>query len=199
MALVKVIVYDEMEAHKPVDWSWLIHNYHGLKLDAENKTVETTYEDRGGKVTLFGGAPIDYTLTDQFSVEPKNFLRKTDPYGNLLTYDNHWHFKATTKEKRDKMRFLAVIQVSDDLAYQPVSPSENGDEFQVAGWTIKANLDTTTPGLISVENKEGTVQFYSHVASEGGAAKLIERIDGEKIVKIATDSYPKSIISASKR
>ena len=57
-----LIVYDVLEAEKPVDWSWLIHNYHGLKLDAENKTVETTYEDRGGRVTLFGGSQIAMML-----------------------------------------------------------------------------------------------------------------------------------------
>ena len=193
------IVYDEMEAHKPVDWSWLIHNYHGLKLNVENKTVETTYKNWGGRVTLFGGEAIDYTVTDQFTVEPKNFIRKIDPYGNLLTYDNHWHFKATTQNKQDKMRFLAIIQVSEDGSYDEVSPSENGNEFEVDGWTVKANLDTSTPGLISIQNNEGTVEFYSHVPTKRGLAELVEIIDGQKIVKTAGDNYPKSIISASKR
>ncbi len=193
------IVYDEMEAHKPVDWSWLVHNYHGLKLDAENKTVETTYDDRGGRVTLFGGADLNYSVTDKFSVEPKNFLRKNDAQGNFLTYNNHWHFKATTQEKQDKMRFLAIIQVSDDLRYNSIAVSKNVDQFQVDGWTIKANLDPTTPGWITVKNKDETVRFYSHVPSEGGATKLVEYLEGKEFVKIVKDSYPKSIISASKR
>jgi hypothetical protein len=193
------IVYDEMEAHKPVDWSWLVHNYHGLKLNAEHKTVETTYDDRGGRVTLFGGANLKYSVSDKFSVEPKNILRKNDPNGNSLTYNNHWHFKATTKEKQQKMRFLAVIQVSDDLTYTPIRLSENIDEFQVDCWIIKANLDITSPGLITVQNQEETVQFCSHDPSEEGAAKLVEQVDGKEIVKIVKDTYPISIVSASKR
>ena len=167
------VVYDEMEAHKPVDWSWLIHNYHGLKLNAENKTVETTYSDRGGRLTLFGGAALDYSVTDQFSVAPKNFLRKETSDGNLLVYQNHWHFKASTQKKQDKMRFLAIIQVSEDLKYERIVPSKNKGEFEVGDWIIKANLDTNSPAAISLENKEGTVQFSSNVADEGGIAKLV--------------------------
>jgi hypothetical protein len=193
------VVYDEMEAHKPVDWSWLIHNYHGLKLNAENKTVETTYSDRGGRLTLFGGAALDYSVTDQFSVAPKNFLRKETSDGNLLVYQNHWHFKASTQKKQDKMRFLAIIQVSEDLKYERIVPSKNKGEFEVGDWIIKANLDTNSPAAISLENKEGTVQFSSNVADEGGIAKLVEVVDGKKRIKTVEDTYPKSIISAAKR
>ena len=97
------------------------------------------------------------------------------------------------------MRFLAVIQVSDDLTYIPVTQLQNTDQFQVDGWIIKANLDTTTPGLITVQNQEETVQFCSHEPSEAGAAKLVEQVDGKEIVKTVKDTYPKSIVSASKR
>ena len=193
------VVYDEMEAHKPVDWSWLIHNFHGLKLNAENKTVETTYKDRGGRLTLFGGAALDYSVTDKYSVAPKNFLRKEDPDGNLLNYQNHWHFKASTQKKQNKMRFLAIIQVSEDLNYELVQSSKKNDEIEVGDWIIKANLDTNTPAMISLENKDGSVQFYSNVPDEGGIAKLVEEVDGKKSIKTAEDNYPKSIISAAKR
>jgi len=193
------VVYDEMEAHKAVDWSWLIHNFHGLKLDLENKTVETTYDDRGGRVSLFGGAALAYSVTDKFTVEPKNILRKKDAMGNLLAYKNHWHFKATTKEKKDKMRFLAIIQVSEDLNYDPILTSEENGHFQVNDWIINANLDPNSAALISIENKEGSVRFHSQMPSREGAAVLIEKIDGSEIVKTAKDEYPKSIISASKR
>ncbi len=193
------IVYDDMDSENPVDWSWLIHNYHGLKLNSENKTVETTYNDRGGRVTLFGSSPLDYSVTDKFSVEPKNFLRKKDQYGNLLTYENHWHFKSTTKEKHEKMRFLAIIQVSDGINYDPVFAIPNEDKFQINGWTIEANLDVSTPSFINITNEELGVQFESNVISEGGVSKLIEIVNEEKIIKTVSDNYPKSIISALKR
>ncbi len=193
------IVYDEMEAHKPVDWSWLIHNYHGLKLNAENKTVETTYSDRGGKLTLFGGAALDYSVTDQFSVGPKNFLRKETPDGNLLVYQNHWHFKASTQKKQDKMRFLAIIQVSEDLKYERIVPSKNNGEFELGDWIIKAHLNSNSPAATKIGKKEGNVQFSSNVADGGGIAKMGEGVDGKKRIKTVEDTYPKSIISAAKR
>jgi hypothetical protein len=192
------IVYDELESKSPVDWSWLIHNYDGLKLNSENKGVETTYSDKGGRVTLFGSSDLDYSVTDKFLVEPKNFIGKKDPYGNLLTYKNHWHFKATTKEKQKKMRFLAIIQVSDDLNYDIIALLKEG-KFKVNEWTIQANLDISTPGYINIINEEIDLQFQSNVSNEYDVSKLIEIVNGEKIIKTASDSLPASIISASKR
>ena len=97
------------------------------------------------------------------------------------------------------MRFLAIIQVSEDLNYELVQSSKNNDEIEVGDWIIKANLDSNTPAMISLENKEGSVQFYSNVPDEGGIAKLVEEVDGKKSIKTAEDNYPKSIISAAKR
>jgi hypothetical protein len=194
-----VVVYDEMEAHKPVDWSWLIHNYHGLKINDVDQTVETTYEDRGGKVSLYGSTPLDREVTDQFSVAPKNFLRKKDAYGNLLTYDNHWHFKATTQKKQEKMRFLAIIQVSDDLKYKEISRMGAGDVFEIEGWKINAQMDTNKSAKISIERKDGQLKFSSHTEPLNQLSKLIENVNGKTVVKTAKDQYPKSIINAAKR
>ena len=192
------VVYDELESKSPVDWSWLIHNYDGLKFNSENKTVETTYKDRGGKVTLFGSTDLDYSVTDKFSVEPKNFIGKKDPYGNLLTYKNHWHFKATSRDKQQKMRFLAIIRVSDNLNYHPIVLN-NEDKFEINGWTIEANLDISTPAYINIINDDLGLHFQSNISDEDDVSKLIEIVNGEKIIKTVSDSYPASIISASKR
>lgn len=194
-----VVVYDEMEAHKPVDWSWLIHNYHSLKINDVDQTVETTYKDRGGKVSLFSSTPLDREVTDQFSVAPKNFLRKKDAYGNLLTYDNHWHFKATTQKKQEKMRFLAIIQVSDDLKYKEITRMGAGDVFEIEGWKINAQMDTNKSAKISIERKDGQLKFSSHTEPLNQLSKLIENVNGKTVVKTAKDQYPKSIINAAKR
>ena len=97
------------------------------------------------------------------------------------------------------MRFLAIIQVSEDLKYERIIPSKKNGDFEVGDWIIKANFDTNSPGVISLENKKGTVQFSSNVAGEGGVAKLVEVVDGKKRIKTVEDTYPKSIISAAKR
>ena len=194
-----IVVYDEMEAYKPVDWSWLIHNYHGLKINDEDQTVETTYEDRGGKVSLYGSTPLDREVTNQFSVAPKNFLKKKDGYGNLLTYKNHWHFKATTQKKQDKMRYLAIIQVSDDLKYKEILQIEGSDVFEIEGWKISAQMDTNKSAKISIERKDGKLKFLSHTGELDKFSRLTENVNGKTVVKIAQDNYPKSIINAAKR
>tara|TARA_B100001059_G_scaffold35659_2_gene28746 strand:- start:11089 stop:13689 length:2601 start_codon:yes stop_codon:yes gene_type:complete len=194
-----IVVYDEMEAHKPVDWSWLIHNYQGLKINDEDQTVETTYEDRGGKVSLYGSTPLDREVTNQFSVAPKNFLRKKDGRGNLLTYKNHWHFKATTQKKQDKMRYLAIIQVSDDLKYKEIFQIEDSDVFEIEGWKISAQMDTNKSAKISIERKDGKLKFLSHTGKLDKFYRLTENVNGKTVVKTAQDHYPKSIINAAKR
>ena len=168
-----------------------------LKLNSENKTVETTYKERGGKVTLYGSSDLDYSVTDKFLIEPKNFIGKKDPFGNLLTYKNDCHFKATTNDKHQKMRFLAIIRVSDNLNYHSIILN-NEDKFEINGWTIKANLDISTPAYINITNDDLGLHFQSNTPNENGVSKLIEIVNGEKIIKTVSDSYPASIISASK-
>ena len=168
------------------------------QISPDEVVALTTYADRGGKVTLYGSSDIDYSVTNKFLVEPKNFIGKKDPYGNLVTYKNHWHFKATNKVKQKKMRFLAIIRVSDNLNYHSIV-SNNEDKFEINGWTIDANLDISTPGYINIINDDLGLHFQSNTPNEDGVSKLIEIVNGEKIIKTVSDSYPASIISASKR
>ena len=101
-----------MEANKPVDWSWLVHNYHGLKLNVENKTVETTYDDRGR--APFGAADLNYSLPI-ISVELKVLLEKMIPTATYLLIKITGISKQQPRETR-KDAFFSVIQVSDDLS-----------------------------------------------------------------------------------
>ena len=97
------------------------------------------------------------------------------------------------------MRFLAVIQVSNDLNYPQVLRLENGNKFEVSDWIITANMNTVTNGEIKVESKDRAIRFSSHEGIKGEKSLLLEKINGKEIVTTVTDNYPKSIISASKR
>ena len=96
------------------------------------------------------------------------------------------------------MRFLAIIRVSDNLNYHSIV-SNNEDKFEINGWTIEANLDISTPAYINITNDDLGLHFQSSTPNVDGVSKLTEIINGEKIIKTASDSYPESIISASKR
>jgi len=43
------------------------------------------------------------------------------------------------------------------------------------------------------------LNFQSNISDEDDVSKLIEIVNGEKTIKTVSDSYPASIISASKR
>ena len=111
---------------------------------------------------------------------------------------NHWHFKATTKDKQQKMRFLAIIRVSDNLNYHPIVLN-NEDKFEINGWTIEANLDISTPAYINIINDDLGLNFQSNISDDDDVSKLIEIVNGEKIIKTVSDNYPASIMRASKR
>ena len=96
------------------------------------------------------------------------------------------------------MRFLAIIRVSDNLNYYSIV-SNNEDKFEINGWKIEANLDISTPAYINIINDDLGLHFQSNTPNEDGVSKLIEIVNGEKIIKTVSDSYPASIISASKR
>ena len=96
------------------------------------------------------------------------------------------------------MRFLAIVRVSDNLNYYPIVLN-NEDNFEVNGWTIEANLDISTPAYINITNDDLGLHFQSNTPNEDNVSKLIEIINGKKIIKTVSDSYPASIISASKR
>ena len=96
------------------------------------------------------------------------------------------------------MRFLAIIRVSDNLNYHPIVLN-SGDKFEINGWKIEANLDISTPAYVNIINDDLGLNFQSNISDEDDVSKLIEIVNGEKIIKTVSDSYPESIISASKR
>ena len=96
------------------------------------------------------------------------------------------------------MRFLAIIRVSDNLKQHPIFLNSE-DKFEINGWTIDANLDISTPAYVNIINDDIGLNFQSNISDEDDVSKLIEIVNGEKIIKTVSDSYPASIISASKR
>lgn len=104
------------------------------------------------------------------------------------------------------MKFLAVIQVSENLEYSEVVPTEKG-VYEILDWKITANMDANAPARIKVEKNDGSLEFISHLEmSDGlesnqkvGLSRLIESIGVEKQINTAGDVYPKSILNELKR
>src|SRR5690606_37514950 len=81
-----LVIYDELEADHPAEWSWLIHNDSGIEMDVENKALFAQNELANAQVNLYSSSPINYELTDEFSVPVAYWTNKKDRKGNTIVY-----------------------------------------------------------------------------------------------------------------
>jgi hypothetical protein len=161
-----IVVYDELESEKEVEWSWLIHSLENMSVDKENGSFSTSLDNVDGIGRLWGAKPFDVYLADTFDVPAVNWRKSLDAYGDLKTYDDRqWHFNATTREKTTQMRFLAVICITQPgMTHNWIENTmKNGFvDTQIGAWRITANMDVSmNPGLIIV-NERDQVAFSSH-------------------------------------
>ena len=161
-----VLVYDELEAGKAVDWSWLIHSLEEMKIDAENQTFAVHLENGVGKGKLWASESLSFHLSDTFEVAAVNWRETLTEDGSLKTYqDNQYHFTASNMDKVSKMRFLAIIQVGQevkDFEFQEGQPNNGILEIKIGKWNISANLASeTVPGL-QIHNEATETVFSSH-------------------------------------
>jgi hypothetical protein len=197
-----IVIYDELEADHDAEWSWLLHNDNGFEMDSKTRTIFAESEKAKAKVSLFSSSPVDFTVTDQFSVPVDNWTNKVDEEGEPIVFKNQWHFKGTSKGKSAKMRYLAIFQVKPDGSFEPVINNENGD-FVVGNWNIKAQMNALEPANIQVWNNDNSAKLVSggtltlNVKKYAGekieSSKLIEIMDGKEIFTECTDEIPEAI------
>jgi arylsulfatase A-like enzyme len=186
-----LLVYDELEADHPAQWSWLAHSPYKINLDSSHGAFRAANEKGQAQVALYGARPLKWSLSDTFGVAAVNWLGREDEDGNLIAYKNdQWHVTAETVEKTPRMRFLAVFRVRPGAAggeILPLAPDVNG-ELSIDGWTVRAELDASQPARLEAYNKENRVSFTSGDAM--GKARLTEWRDGKNVSSEAGDSIP---------
>lgn len=201
-----LIVYDELETEAPARFTFMLHSRRHLNFDADTRRLSTQNEYAAAQSMLFASTDIEEVLTDQFALPPENWRQKETPDGELLEYVNHHHYRATNKEKTDKMRFLAIIQLEAEengLSVREISRPAKGEIFTVGDWEIEARLDTSRPAFLSVRKGDATAAFCSSGVLEWrdknyrgrvtGSAKLAEVIEGKPVFQEAVDELPASI------
>lgn len=203
-----IVVYDELEADHPVNWSWLLHNDNGLTIDPEHKTIAAKNEAGKALASLFSSTPLDFQVTDQFSVPVDNWTNKIDEEGDTLVFKNQWHFKGVSKEKVEKMRFLAIFQVKSDGSLEKVKNTNSGGLFTVGGWSVRAVMDVNQKARIEVGCQDGSAVFCSegllqvdgniYEGTSLGTSKLFEKINGKPVFRETSDSLPVAIQKAIK-
>ncbi|MGY8719083.1 MAG: DUF4962 domain-containing protein, partial [Verrucomicrobiia bacterium] len=58
-----VVIYDELEAQEPVEWSYLLHAYNEISLDEKNQILTTANRTGHARVSLTGSSELDWSVT----------------------------------------------------------------------------------------------------------------------------------------
>lgn len=207
-----IVIYDELEADHPAEWTWLLHNDNGLEIDSDKKTILAENELANALVSLYSSTDISFNVTDKFPIPARNWSRKTDQEGNIIDFVDQWHFSGITKEKTPKMRFLAIIQVeskSGESVCEEVEFDEKTNAYSVGDWSVKAEMNTGKVAKIQIKKSDGSAGLVSNgvlvvggKGYEGGSlisSKLMETIDGKSVLQETKDQIPEAIKKASLR
>jgi hypothetical protein len=206
-----IVIYDELEAEHPVEWSWLLHNDKGLKIDTNRRTIVAENEFANAQVALFSSKEIDFNVTDTFTIPARNWNRKIDQDGKLIDFVDQWHFSGVTKEKKRKMRYLAIIQVkskSVEGVCADVVFDEKANTYSIGDWSLQAEMNVTKPAEIKVSNTDSTASLASRGSlihtgrtyeGKESSSKLWELIDGKAVFQEVGDEIPVMIQKVIRR
>ena len=181
-------------------------------VDPDARSLVAENELANALVTLHSSTVIDFSVTDTFSIPARNWNRKVDQEGKLIDFVDQWHFSGVTKEKKRKMRYLAIIQVlpkSGEAECEAVVFDETSHTYSVGDWNIQAEMDASEPANIKVSNIENSASMVSggslvhggkkYKGKVSGSSKLLEQIDGKTIFQEVGDEIPASIQQAVRR
>ena len=198
-----IVIYDELEADHPATWTWLLHNDNKMTIDPVKSTIRAGNEFTQAQVSLFSSSAIDFKLTDQFSVPVDNWTNKVNEDGDTVNFKNQWHFKGASTEKKQQMRYLAIVQVKPDGSFQSLNINKVNGVMTIGNWYIAAEMDAEKPALIKAWNKDQSAVLVSSgsIVNQGktfagkdqGSSKLLETINGKSILQEAKDEIPASI------
>jgi len=188
-----LVVYDELEADRPVEWSFLLHSYQEIAINAERRTLTTDNRAGRAQALLRSSAEDVWSVTDEYEIPAENWRGLRDDQGELIEYPNNaWHFASRT-EKSTSARFLAVIQVrphreTGNYEFYEYLPLDS-NSGRLGRWKLFAQLDPGKPAEIRASNqidraalasrgKSLRISGTEYVGESAESAKLVEWRDG---------------------
>jgi hypothetical protein len=199
-----LVVYDELEADHPAQWSWRLHSKAEItsaSAGGAQRFVASVSKGRG-QADVWGSGSLRATVDDQFDPPAVNWRgRKTPSPGD--EYPDQWHVNIEPKERAPATRFLAVIQarLTDDHAPMDEPAKEDDGMVRVGPWRIRAELDPTRKATLSLASDDGdaalavgggsaTVRGVRTDPSSPDSSLLVEWVKGERIVRKTQDVAP---------
>jgi len=193
------LIYDELEAEKPVEYSWLSNSRCDTKLLGENG-LEMNSNGSKASMKIFCSTEFEQNLTDQFVSPPVDWQGK----GNKMVKldETSYHYKAVTSKVK-KARFLSIIQVGDSKL-NPKDIVKTATGFKVGEWNIEVELNTSKPIAFTItdgktamiSNGNAKVKFAGKTfkPSDKNATYLVELKDGQFKTQEEIDQLPNAAI-----
>lgn len=176
-----LLIYDELEADRPVEWSYLLHTVENpmeLAKDKQALRITATNSNGASDAWLFGAGKLATDTTSQFFKPAVNWLvREAD--GTFKPYPNHWHFTARSRKSRN-YRFATLIDTHDKSVAARVPVGKDG-KLSFGDWTVEVNLNPKTTAAFTATNTSG-----ARIEYRGEETRIIE--NGKETV--LTDEIP---------
>ena len=151
-----IIIVDDIELDSPATIDWLLHGIEKFKLDEKAQQLVSVREDVSMTCQFIANKPLLFSQDDAWPMDPKEGY----PMVTTPNPDNQWHFKATTPDKVQKQRIVAVMTM-DKEATASITPAGKGEyaisaKYQGGAATIKVNIaDAKTLMSIVVNPDKG--------------------------------------------
>ncbi len=152
-----IVIYDELAADHPAQWSWLLHSPARLRSEPAGARLHARLPTGQGRVDLLGPFPLRVAVDDRFDPPADNWRGRRSGR-EVIQYANQWHATVEPDRKTPHMRYLALIQLrlrgDAEAFHEPVR--EVADQIRLGPWTVRAALDPAMPASLVITHAEGT-------------------------------------------
>ncbi|WP_230717750.1 DUF4962 domain-containing protein [Flavobacterium sp. JAS] len=164
-----VIIYDELEAKQPINWTFRLNAIQNMTKMADN-VVATSNSSATATASFFCKEAFDTQVTDQFFGGPAVDWRNRQGKDSK-NYPDQWHSSITTKNKLKATRFITIIEVEPGTGKLLKSSSlqYRGTDlvtFDLKGYMVAAQLNPDQPSYLEVKSKNGKCALVTGQAAE---------------------------------
>ncbi|NQZ58663.1 MAG: heparinase II/III family protein, partial [Lentisphaeraceae bacterium] len=185
-----IIIYDELEANKAVQWDWVLHCRKMMKADGSLLSVEGI----DATVDVRGSTPLKAEVKTKPMFMPINIDGRGSKNAGSSYPVIGSHALVSTKEKTAKLRLLSIIQIGEQHKL-----IENSDGTLSCGeWRFQAQMDPAKLANLIVRNTDKTAQFILKTEDKGGSV-LTEITQGQYNIQRCVDELPYAMQGLEKK
>jgi hypothetical protein len=160
-----VLIYDELEAEKPVTWTFMLHSLKPIE-QLGNDWFCGANDKAAGYVQLFCSSPVIGNVTDKFfgvPVDEENKRGGQNP--------PNWHVSISTDKKIASTRFLTVIEIAPgkkigDKSKPLKAKGKDRVQLEVGDYIITAELNATKPSFLEIHDSTDTCALVTGQAAQ---------------------------------